>query len=309
MAVIGAFGAYLPERVVTNQELADRLSCTPDWIREVSGIEERRYAEPAESVVAMGVAAAQRCLERAGRSVADLGMLIVASGSADRRFPGPASAIAHQLGSVGTPAIDLPIASAGGLFGMVLAARLAESFGNVLVVAAEKMSAVVSRDPVDRAVLPLFGDGAGACLIEAGQNGPRVVDAILHSDGAFAGDLRLDFDAPLAMNGRSVILQASRKIPAAIAEVLDRNRRSVGEIKVFLLHQANQNLMDRIAKAIGVEALKLYSNIKRYGNTSSASMLIAAAEWWENTGPRPGDLICFAAFGAGYHWGALLAEA
>ena len=140
MSAIRAFGAFLPAQVVTNEQLAGRLHCTPNWIREVSGIQERRYAQPEESIVTMAVTAAQQCLERAGRSASDIGMLIVSSGSADRRFPGPASVIAHQLNATGSPAIDLPIASAGGLFAMALAARLAESHGNILVFAAEKMS-------------------------------------------------------------------------------------------------------------------------------------------------------------------------
>jgi 3-oxoacyl-[acyl-carrier-protein] synthase-3 len=103
-----------------------------------------------------------------------------------------------------------------------------------------------------------------------------------------------------------VILQASRKLPSAIGELLDKNGRTAESVKVFLMHQANQNLMDRVARALNVEAARFYSNIRRYGNTSSASMLIAAAEWWRDPGPAPGELICFAAFGAGFHWGALL---
>jgi 3-oxoacyl-[acyl-carrier-protein] synthase-3 len=306
MSVIQAFGAYLPAQVVTNEQLAGQLNCTPEWIREVSGIEERRYAEPEESIAAMGVAAAQQCLKRADSSASDIGMLIVSSGSTDRRFPGPASVIAHGLNATAAPAIDLPIASAGGLFAMALAARLTQSYGNILVIAAEKMSAIVSREPLERAVAPLFGDGAGACLIGPGEDGARILDTVLHSDGAFADDLSLAFDAPLVMNGRSVILQASRKIPAAIGELLEKNRRQAAEVKIFLMHQANQNLMDRVARAMAVQPEKFYSNIGRYGNTSSASMLIAADEWWRSPGPQPGDLICFAAFGAGYHWGALL---
>lgn len=312
MAALRGFGAYLPSHIVTNAELAARLNCEPGWIFDVSGIEERRYAAPEESVASMGVAAAEQCLLRAGAKPDDVGMIIVSSGSSERRFPGPASAIAHRLGVDGIPAIDLPIASAGSLFGMSLAASLANVYGNILVIASEKMSAVVSRQPVERGVAPLFGDGAGACLISS-ATGPedgsvKIIDSVLHSDGAFAEDLRLEFDAPLEMNGRSVILQASRKIPAAIGELLERNGRSASEANVFLLHQANQNLMDRVARALNVDAARFYSNIRRYGNTSSASMLIAAAEWWCDPGQNKGDVICFAAFGAGLHWGALLAE-
>jgi len=307
VAAIKGFGAYMPSRIVTNAELAARLDCEPGWILDVSGIEERRYASPEETVTTMGVAAA-----RAAMNTEEIGMILVSSGSGERRFPGPGASIAHALGLDGVPAIDLPVASAGGLFGMALAASLAPIHGNILVIASEKMSTVAMREPLERGVAPLFGDGAGACLIGPGIDpgaGPVIIiDSVLHSDGAFAEDLRLDFDAPLSMNGRSVILQASRKIPAAIGELLERNAKSASAVKVFLMHQANQNLMDRVAKALAVDPSRFYSNIRRYGNTSSASMLIAAAEWWHDPGPNTGDLICFAAFGAGFHWGALLAQ-
>ncbi len=307
MAAILGFGAYLPSRVVTNAELAARFECDAQWILDVSGIEERRYAGPGESVASMGAAAAGQCLERGGIKASELGMILVSSGSSERQFPGPASAIAQRLGLDATAAIDLPIASAGSLFGMSLAAELSEKHGPVLAIAAEKMSSVVAREPLERGVAPLFGDGAGACLIAS--EGPwKILDSALHSDGTFAEDLRLEFGAPLEMNGRSVILQASRKIPSAIRELLDRNGLAASTVKVFLMHQANQNLMDRVARALGVDAARFYSNIRRYGNTSSASMLIAAEEWWRAGGAKQGDVVCFAAFGAGFHWGALLAE-
>ncbi len=309
MSVLKAFGAYLPARIVTNQELGSRVNRTPDWILDVSGIEERRYAAENESVADMAVAAATQCLERAGMTVSDIGMFIVSSGSSERRFPGPASIVANRLGATSAPALDVPMASAGGLFGMALAAQLAAAYGNILVVAAEKMSTVATREPLEQGVAILFGDGAGACLVSPGDSPARIVDSVLHSDGTFAEDLRLEFDAPLAMNGRSVIMQASRKIPAAVAELLERNRTPASTVKIFLMHQANQNLIDRVAKALDVQAGMFYSNIRSYGNTSSASMLIAASEWWQAHGPSPGDLICFTAFGAGFHWGALLVEA
>jgi 3-oxoacyl-[acyl-carrier-protein] synthase-3 len=286
--------------VVTNAELAARLGCEEDWIFQASGIRERRYAE--ESVTELGIAAARDCLSRHAVTV---GMVIVASGSAERRFPGPAAAVANGLGLGGVPAIDLPMASAGSLFGMSLASRLAAEYGNVLVVAAEKMSAVIGDD---KNTAILFGDGAGACVIAPEDWSCRIVDSVLHSDGAFAEDLRLGFDEPIFMNGRSVIMQAARKIPASILEVLERNGHQAGDVDVFLMHQANQNLIDKVAKTLGVVPEKFYSNIARYGNTSSASMLIAAKEWWPSPENNPGKTICFAAFGAGFQWGALLAS-
>jgi len=193
------------------------------------------------------------------------------------------------------------MASAGALFGMSLASRLTPMYGNILVVAAEKMSSVIGGD---KNTAILFGDGAGACLIGREDGSCRIVDSVLHSDGAFAEDLRLGLNEPIYMNGRSVIMQAARKIPASILEVLERNGMTAPDVDIFLMHQANQNLIDKVAKTIGVDSARFHSNIAIYGNTSSASMLIAASEWW----PNAGKTICFTAFGAGFQWGALLAS-
>jgi 3-oxoacyl-[acyl-carrier-protein] synthase-3 len=298
---IAAFGRYLPERRLGNEELAERLGCDPAWILQASGSEERRHAGAEETVVSMGVAAARDCFSKAQANVE---MVLVASGSAERRFPGPAAEIARELGLAGVPALDLPMASAGSLFGIALAAK----YGNALVVAAEKMSGPALREPLDRNISILFGDGAGACLITRDGPGLEIVDAALHSDGTWSGDLGLDWNGRLHMDGRSVIMQASRKIPAALTEVLERNGVPASSVGSFLMHQANQNLIDRVARALTVPRERFYSNIRRYGNTSSASMPIAAAEWHETANLRSGDHVCFAAFGAGFHWGAVLAR-
>ena len=308
MAFLRGFGAHLPTRAVANDVLAARLGVTPEWIYEVSGIQERRYAGPNETVASMASGAARDCLSKTGVTAGDVEMVILASGSSERRFPGPACAVARDLGITEAPAIDLPIASAGSLFGMALAAKLVAAYRNILVIASEKMSTVVEHEPMDRNVDILFGDGAGACLVSDQNGRARIVDLLIQSDGSFAEDLKLEFGRPLEMNGRSVIMQASRKIPRAILQILERNQAPPSSVDIFLMHQANQNLIDRVAKAIGVPASRFYSNIKRYGNTSSASMLIAAAEWWAASGgPKPGVPLCFAAFGAGFHWGAVLA--
>jgi 3-oxoacyl-[acyl-carrier-protein] synthase-3 len=128
----------------------------------------------------------------------------------------------------------------------------------------------------------------------------------MYTDGAFAEDLRLPFDAPLHMNGRAVIMQASRKIPRAIAEVLERRKVAACDVDTFLMHQANQNLIDGVARALSVPSSRFYSNIRRYGNTSAASMLIAAAEWSQAAGFRRDQHVVLAGFGAGFHWGAML---
>jgi 3-oxoacyl-[acyl-carrier-protein] synthase-3 len=308
VAFLKAFGSYLPERVVTNEEIGARVGCDAEWIRNVSGIDERRFARDDESVTDLALRAAQDCLERAKVKASELGMILVASGSSDRQFPGPAASVANRLGLNATPCLDMPMASAGSLFGISLASRLCASLGPILVIGAEKMSQIVERQPMERGVAILFGDGAGACLVDPSRGFARILDCGLYSDGAYAEDLKLPFTSPLEMNGRSVILQASRKIPRAIATLLEQHRRRAADVAVFLMHQANQNLIARVAQALEVAEDKFYSNIKNFGNTSSASMLIAAAEWSKSHKLAPGETLCFAAFGAGFHWGALLAE-
>jgi 3-oxoacyl-[acyl-carrier-protein] synthase III len=307
MAYLHAFGAYLPERVVSNAELAARLGCSAEWIEKSTGILERRWAGEQSSVAGMGAEAARACLARAGVEASQVGLLIVASGSAPPGFPGPAAAVAATLGLGTTPALDLPMASAGSLFGLALAACLAESYGDILVVAAEKMSAIVEAHPPDRNTAILFGDGAGAALVSKRPGPWRIVDCALHSDGQFHDDLAYDGASPLRMNGLSVIVHAARKLPSAIQEVLGRANIAAADVAAFLLHQANRNLLDRVAKALSVSPERIYSNIARRGNTSSASMLIAAAEWSASSPPPVGPIV-FAAFGAGWHWGALLAD-
>ncbi len=305
-AYLHAFGAYVPERIVTNEEIGARVGKTPAWIESVSGIRERRWAAADTSVADLAVASAQDCLRNAGVQPSSLGMIIVASGSGARGFPGPAAAVAARLGLEGTPALDVPMASAGSLFGLVLAAKMTETFGDVLVIGAEKMSAVIEMNTLDANTAVLFGDGAGSALVSARLGRWETLDAALHTDGQFREDLAWDGSSALRMNGLSVILQASRKIPAAISEVLARQKVAAGDVQVFLLHQANQNLLTRVAKALGAAPEKVFSNVSRYGNTSSASMLIAAAEWAAQN-PPAGDIV-FGAFGAGFHWGALLAR-
>jgi len=308
LAFIQSFGAALPPRVVTNQELAELVGKTPDWIRNVSGIEERRWADDATTVVDLAVDAAGNALSRAWRTVADIGVLLVSSGTWERQFPGPASQVAARLGLSDVPALDVPVASAGGLFAMVLGSELCRSYGPALVVAAETMSRVARRAITESGTSVLFGDGAGACLLDPDCGVARLVDHRIASDGAFAGDLSLGFLQPLEMNGRSVILQASRKIPRVIRQVLDRWSLKPADMAAFLMHQANQNLIDRIADALEVDRQLFFSNIRLYGNTSSASLLIAASEWVEAVGFRGGQRVCMTAFGAGFHWGAALVE-
>lgn len=282
------------------------VGADPEWLREATGIEQRRFAAPEETVASLGIRAAKDCLEAAAAGAGEVGLVLAASGSGELRFPGPATAIAAGLGIPGVPAIDLPMASAGSLFALSLAGSLSRDYGNVLVVASEIMSRVVRLDPLNRDTAILFGDGAGAALVSKDAGFATIADSLLASDGEFAEALKLHLDTPLHMDGRTIILHASRKIPRAIAQLLERNGLKPDEVGAYILHQANLNLITRVAQALKAQESKFFCNLSRYGNTSSASMLIAATEWWRGCGRKVEEPVVFAAFGAGLNWGALL---
>ena len=305
MSHLLGFGKYLPQRRVGNDELAAQLGVHAAWIVQACGIEERRYAADDETVVDLGAAAALDCLVNTGVTPAEIGLVLAASGSPDVFCPGPASAIAARLGMGTTPAIDLPIASAGSIAGMVLADSLTGRFGKVLVVATEVMSRRIVREPEGKETAILFGDGAGACLLGSDGGVARIAATALHTDGERAGVISVR-DGRFQMEGVAVIRQASTRLPEVIAEVLAMGGLEASTVGAVVVHQANLKLLERVAKTLKVDPARLFTNIQRYGNTSSASLLIAAAEWFEGLG-TVAEPVVFAGFGAGLSWGALLA--
>jgi 3-oxoacyl-[acyl-carrier-protein] synthase III len=304
MSYLRAFGHYLPPLTVSNAELETRTGREASTIEKTSGILERRYAAAEVSVADLGLAAANVCLQNAGLTAKDIGLILFSSGSAERAFPGPASVLAAKLGLTTTPAIDIPIASAGSLIALALATDLAPRYGNILVVAAEIMSRRISDADPDTAIL--FGDGAGACIVSNDTGFLRIADVSLATDGNYADALQLQHGGAIQMKGLDVIIQASRKIPRSIEDLLKKNHLTPADISTYLMHQANVNLIRKVATALKVPEERFFRNIDRYGNTSSASLLIAASEWHtaNPTAPTP---IVFATFGAGFNWGALLA--
>ena len=306
MAFLCSTGSAVPERVVTNGEIAPLVGESAEWIEQVCGVRERRYAAPQETVVDLGVAAAERCLQNVGMTVAELGMILVSSGSPERFCPGPASSIAARLGLSATPALDLPVGSAGSLVALSLAMRLAPTTGNVLIIGSEIMSRRVHLTPEGRNTSILFGDAAAAALVTVDRGFLRLHDAALFTDGTGADILAMEQDG-LHMDGGSVILRASRKLPASILELLQRNGLVAADVAHFLLHQANLNLLAKVAATLKVPMDRMFTNLQRYGNTSSASLLLALDEWHGQTLQPVTGPVVFSAFGTGLNWGALLA--
>jgi 3-oxoacyl-[acyl-carrier-protein] synthase-3 len=307
MSYFRAFGHHLPSQIVTNADLETRTGRAASSIEKTSGILERRYAAPGETVADLGLAAASACLKNANLTANDIGLILFSSGSPERTFPGPASVLAQKLGLATTPAIDIPVASAGSLIALAFAADLTPRYGNILVVASEIMSRRISDADPDTAIL--FGDGAGACVVSPEKGRLRVVDSVLFTDGNYADALQLPHGGSIQMKGLDVIVQASRKIPRSIEDLLTRNQLKPADVPVFLMHQANMNLIRKVATALQIPDFeaRFFSNIQRYGNTSSASLLIAASEWHAANPNPPASPIVFAVFGAGFNWGAILA--
>jgi 3-oxoacyl-[acyl-carrier-protein] synthase III len=305
MSYLRAFGHHLPTTTITNADLETRTGRAAASIEKTSGILERRYAARSETVADLGLVAANACLKHANLTANDIGLILFSSGSGERAFPGPASILAQKLGLTATPAIDIPIASAGSLIALAFAADLAPRYGNILVVASEIMSRRISDTDPDTAIL--FGDGAGACLVNPEKGFLRIVDTALFTDGNYADALQLQHGGAIQMKGLDVIIQASRKIPRSIEDLLTKNNLKPSDVGVFLMHQANVNLIRKVATALQAPEDRFFRNIDRYGNTSSASLLIAASEWHAANPTPPTAPIVLAAFGAGFNWGAILA--
>ncbi|HYN40349.1 MAG TPA: ketoacyl-ACP synthase III [Thermoanaerobaculia bacterium] len=306
MAHLAGLGHALPDRVVPSSELAARLEVTEEWILGACGIRERRWLSEGESSASLAERAAQTALVRAHLTPSQLGAIIVGTGSAPRAFPGVSADLQRLLGAPGIPAFDVPLASVGGLFALALAVDLCPRVGPVLAAGAEEMSRVLLRAPLAKETAILFGDGAAACIVSQGDGPISVVDVRLGSDGTFANALSLGSAGPLEMDGRTVILQASRKLPAAIRSVLEPRGLSPADVDLFVLHQANLNLLRGVARSLGIGEEKLFVNVDRVGNTSAASVLVALSEASDNGLLRPGSRVVLAAFGAGFSWGAAL---
>jgi 3-oxoacyl-[acyl-carrier-protein] synthase-3 len=308
MSALAGFGHFLPDGVLTNQTLAAEFNVDPDWIVSMCGIRTRRVAAAEETVCDLGERAAKACLQDAGITADKLGSIIACTGTPHRQFPGVSAEIQKRINAPGIPAFDLHLASISGLFGLALAHRMCEQWGPTLVVAAETMTRALAQGPRAKETAILFGDGAGACLVTPG-NGPLAIrDVRVASDATFSEALRMDFGSTLQMDGRTIILHAVRKLARAITELLERNSLQVGQVGLFLFHQANLRLLERLMESLKIDPSQCFINIETYGNTSSASWLIAASEAKAAGLLRPGMKVVVAAFGAGLSWGAALLE-
>jgi 3-oxoacyl-[acyl-carrier-protein] synthase-3 len=312
--VVGC-GAYLPERVVTNDELARRLDTSDAWIRQRTGIAERRIAADGELTSDLAVAAARRALERAGISGNDLDLIVLATATPDHTFPATATKVQAQLGMKRGAAFDVQAVCSGFIFALATAdnaIRLGQA-RTALVIGAETFSRIL--DWQDRGTCVLFGDGAGAVVLSAvsGDSARGVLSTHLHSDGQLYDILYVDggpsstgTTGHLRMEGREVFRQAVHHLSGAVEEALAANGLTGADIDWLVPHQANLRIIDAIGKRLKLKPGQTVVTIERHANTSAASIPLALDEAVGDGRIQPGHLVLMEALGGGLTWGASL---
>ncbi|GAA5167165.1 MULTISPECIES: beta-ketoacyl-ACP synthase III [Amycolatopsis] len=317
-AVVAGLGAWLPPRVVDNDELSRSLDTSDEWIRTRTGIRERRIADADTSTVDLAVQAGGNALRSAGSDVVDA--LVLATSTADQLCPASAPQVASGLGLSGIAAFDVNAVCSGFLYALATAGGLiAGGIANrVLVIGADVFSRLC--DPEDRSTLPIFGDGAGAVVLRAGDaDEPGALGPIdLHSDGELAdllivpaGGARQRVSAEphdyfLTMQGTTVFRHACARMAESARTVLERAGQDVADVDRFVGHQANLRILQATAKQLGLPEDRVVANIARTGNTSAASIPLALADACEDGSLRPGHRVLMTAFGAGLTWGSTL---
>lgn len=317
-SVIRGVGAYLPSRVMTNDDMAKIVDTDDAWITERTGIKSRHIAADGELTSDLGIAAAKQALVRSGIDPIDIDLVICATATPDKTFPSTAVRIQHALGVTKGAAFDIQAVCSGFVYGLATADNFlkAGQSRRALVIGAETFSRIL--DWSDRTTCVLFGDGAGAVVLEAQtQFGSRedrgILASRLRSDGRYEDMLYVDggpsstmTTGHLRMNGREVFRHAVQKISGVIEETLLMTGYAASEIDPFVPHQANARILDGIAKKLGIEKEKVIKTLAYHGNTSAASIPLALNQALEEHRIKEGDLVLMEAMGGGFTWGAAL---
>jgi 3-oxoacyl-[acyl-carrier-protein] synthase-3 len=310
-------GYYVPENKVTNADMEKIVETTDEWIRTRTGIEERRFAAPEEFVSHMGAKAAEMAIKNAGIKREEIGMIITATITGDYQWPSTAGLIQEKLGLYGMPAFDISAACSGFIYALGIAKDMVEAgtYKKVLIIAAEKLSTII--DMQDRGTCVLMGDGAGAAVVGESENS-NIMSVVLHADGSKSKILyqpaggsampasvetvnnRLHY---IKMDGKEVYKHAIEKMPAVLAEAMEKAGVNSGQVDFVIFHQANIRIIKSIAEKFGWPDEKNIVNIQKYGNTSAATIPIALAEAIESGRIKKGNIVAFSAFGGGLTWG------
>ncbi len=339
---IAGIGKYLPSHVVTNQDLTTYMETSNEWIVERTGIEERRYAHRTEeTTTTMAVEAAKIAIERAGTTAEEIDFIIFATLSPDYYFPGCGVLVQRAMGMKEIGALDIRNQCSGFVYALSVADQFIKTgmYKNILVIGSEKHSFGLDFSTRGRNVSVIFGDGAGAVVLQPATNqGQGILSTHLHSDGAAAEILAMynpgthanhwgnyaTFDeAPIGemflshkmidnaenfpfMDGPSVFKKAIVKFPEVILEALQTNGYAASDLNMLIPHQANLRIAQFVQQKLGLRDDQVYNNIMQYGNTTAASVPIALCEAYEKKLIKEGDLVCLAAFGSGFTWASAL---
>jgi 3-oxoacyl-[acyl-carrier-protein] synthase-3 len=325
-AAFAALGTFVPDRVVTNEELTRQMETTDAWIQERTGIRERRWVREGTENSDLALEATKRALDQAGWKASDIEAIIYASLSPDHMFPGDGCFLNAKLGVPGVPALDVRNQCTGFLYGLSVADAWIRCgvYRRVLLVGSEIHSTGLDVSTRGRDVAVIFGDGAGAALLEAtDEPGRGVLSVHLHADGRYAKELWTD--APGSkyhprvqaaqiesgavyprMEGQKVFKHAISKMPEVVRTALEENGLTTKDLKLLVPHQANLRISQMVQRSLELTDDQVFNNIQKYGNTTAGSIPIALAEAIEARGVRRGDLVGLCAFGAGFTWGSAL---
>lgn len=330
---ISGLGSYVPENVVTNDDLAQRMDTNDAWIQERTGIKERRHIKKGDgnTTATMGVKAAKIAIERAGISKDDIDMIVFATLSPDYYFPGCGVQVQEMLEIKTVPALDVRNQCSGFIYALSVADQFIKTgmYKNILVIGSENHSGGLDFTDRGRSVSVIFGDGAGAAVLtRSNHNSQGILSTHLHSEGKHALELSLKGPSTLHwvpeiiaenpqgddipyypyMNGQFVFKNAVQRFSEVIMEGLKANGLEVSDIDMLIPHQANLRISQFIQQKFQLKDDQVYNNIQKYGNTTAASIPIALTEAWEEGKVKEGDLVVLAAFGSGFTWASAVIE-
>ncbi len=320
-------GHFVPERIVTNEELSQMMNTNDEWIVERTGIHERRWFTPGvDTVTNMSAKASRMAMERAGVAAQDIDFIVFATITSDYFLPGNGVLLQRELGMTSIGALDVKNACSGFLYALSVADQFIKTgmYKKILVVGAEIQSSALDKSDEGRSSAVIFADGAGAVVLGAtAQDQPGILSSHLHSEGAYAeelyciapsssGSVRISQemmdrgDFFLKMNGNTVFKHAIVRFMEVIREALDHNGLSKDDIDLLIPHQANLRISQYVQQKLGLPDEKVFNNIMYLGNTTAGTIPIALSQAWEQGKLKEGDLVCLAAFGSGFTWASVL---
>ena len=322
-AYIIGVGHYVPENVVTNQDLSQLMDTSDKWIVDRTGIKERRYADPNEGPSDLAVHAANNAIKNAGINKHDIELIVFATSTPDHYVPGSSSIFQEKMGLDNIGALDIRVQCSGFVYGISIAEQYIKSkqFKHVLVIGSEVQSTAMDLTTRGRDTAVIFADGAGAAVVSSTQRGGEILSTHLRSDGKYVKELWVEYPSScskptidnnkidegrnfLRMNGKEVFKHAVKRFPEIILEGLKHNDLDINDLNILIPHQANLRISKFVQKKLNLSDKQVFSNIQKYGNTTAASIPIALSEAISEDRISSKDIVVLASFGSGFSWGS-----